>query len=85
MDRFSLAIQETLKSYGISSNENSTRNDLWKSFTDAQQELMNPLLSSRYTMVQTVESVSQYPIYGSSVGNSLQVWINRYDLQMNLN
>lgn len=75
MDRISLAIQETIKLYDISPD--SVRNNLWKSFPEAHQELMIPLLSSRYTMIQNTECVKISPIYGSHFGSSFLLWIHK--------
>lgn len=77
MDRFALAIQETLRIYDISPDRNSARNNLWVSFPTLLQELMLPLLSSRYTMVQSNETINISPIYKSSIGGSFQSWLHK--------
>lgn len=79
MDRIALAIQETLKVYCISPDPNSSKQYLWKQFPEAQQELMRPLLSSRYTMAQsTLHNNNITPIYGSSMGSTFQLWIYKF-------
>lgn len=77
MDRYSLAIQELLKLYGISPDNNS---DLWNEFPDSQREVMRPLLSSRYMIAQSVlASNLPTPIYGSNSGASFQSWLYKYE------
>ncbi|KAK4874516.1 hypothetical protein RN001_013876 [Aquatica leii] len=78
VDRFALAIQEILKVYGISSDPNSPRHNLWTEFSESQQELMLPLLSSRYTMVQPIEKICAVPIYGSKHGSSFNTWVSNW-------
>lgn len=75
MDKFALAIQEILKVHEISPDVNSSKHDLWIKFSESQRELMLPLLSSRYTMAQSVESITLSPIYGSQYGTSYASWI----------
>lgn len=75
LDRYSLAIQEILKLYGVSPDERSARNHIWKQFADTQQELMLPLLSSRYTVAQPTDSNFSSPIYGSANGTSFHSWV----------
>ncbi|CAH0564186.1 unnamed protein product [Brassicogethes aeneus] len=78
MDRFALAIQEILKSYEISPEENSAKSRLWRQFPESQQELMLPLLSSRYMMAPSEDPNFTYPIYGSNVGMSFDSWLNNW-------
>lgn len=76
MDRTALAIQEILKTYHISPDERSSKHSIWKQFSEAQQELMKPLLSSRY--ISALNSLSfdyTLPIFGSSMGTSFQSWL----------
>ncbi|KAK5640945.1 hypothetical protein RI129_009492 [Pyrocoelia pectoralis] len=75
MDRFALAIQETLKFYKVSPDVNSSRYKLWMDFPDSQKELMLPMLSSRYTLLQPVEKIPVSPIYGSKYGSTYDLWI----------
>ncbi|XP_044272747.1 serine/threonine-protein kinase ATR-like [Tribolium madens] len=75
LDRFAVAIQEILKNYEISSDASSARNDLWKQFPESQQELMLPLLTSRYIVSQMQEIDFPSPIYGSVEGSSSQTWL----------
>lgn len=73
MDRYSLAIQDILKLYGISPANNSA---LWNEFPESQKEVMLPLLSSRYMIAQPVlASNFPTPIYGSNSGASFQSWL----------
>ncbi|KRT79873.1 hypothetical protein AMK59_8162 [Oryctes borbonicus] len=74
MDRFALAIQETLKIYGIGPETSSPKHSIWKQFPQAHKELMVPFLSSRYTIGQTPEPMQASPIFGSTVGNTFQTW-----------
>lgn len=74
MDRFALAIQETLKIYGISPDTNSPKHSIWKQFPQAHKELMVPFLSSRYTMGQILEPITVSPIFGSNSGSDFQTW-----------
>lgn len=78
MDRFGVAIQEILKHYSISSDENSSRNDLWKQFPESQQELMLPLLTSRYIVSNLEEMTFPNPIFGSSQGAEFQTWLYKW-------
>ncbi|KYB25791.1 Serine/threonine-protein kinase ATR-like Protein [Tribolium castaneum] len=75
MDRFAVAIQEILKNHDISSDESSARNDLWKQFPESQQELMLPLLTSRYIVSEMQEMDFPSPIYGSPEGSTFQTWL----------
>lgn len=75
VDRYALAIQELLKVHKISPDANSAKNYLWHQFPELQRQLMLPLLSSRYTIAQPVETVFPAPIYGSNMGTSFQSWI----------
>lgn len=77
MDRFALAIQEILKTQAISPEANSPKHHIWAKLPDAQKELMLPLLSSCYTMVQSIESIPVSPIYGSKFGTTFQNWIHK--------
>lgn len=73
MDRYSLAIQEILKAYGISPASNCR---LWNEFPETQKEVMLPLLSSRYMIAQQViASNLPIPIYGSNSGASFHSWL----------
>ncbi|XP_072378347.1 serine/threonine-protein kinase ATR [Diabrotica undecimpunctata] len=79
MDRHALAIQETLKGYEISPDENSNKQYLWSQFPDSQKEVMLPLLSSRYMIAQEVlASNLPTPIYGSNSGASFQSWLHNW-------
>ncbi|KAF5293803.1 hypothetical protein FQA39_LY03288 [Lamprigera yunnana] len=78
MDRIALAIQEMLKTHGISPDVNSSRYYLWNDFSESQQEVMLPLLSSRYTMVQPVEKIQTVPIYGSQFGSTFLSWVSNW-------
>ncbi|XP_017770441.1 PREDICTED: serine/threonine-protein kinase atr-like [Nicrophorus vespilloides] len=82
MDRFALAIQEILKFYSISPDRNSQNNELWKQFSDSQQELMIPLLSSKYTMVQAIGDIKVSPIYGSNFGSNFQTWLYSWSISL---
>lgn len=76
MNRYALAIQEILKVYGVSPEENAPNSELWKSFPDNIKELMLPLLSSRYTICVTSDkNVTVHPIYGSNFGSSFKDWL----------
>lgn len=76
MDRYSLAIQEMLKLYGISPDNNTA---VWNEFPESQREVMLPLLSSRYMIAQPVlASNLPTPIYGSNFGASFQSWLYKY-------
>lgn len=76
MDRYALAIQETLKLYEISPDNNSNKFYLWLQFPETQKELMLPLLSSRYMIAQPVLANDlPTPIYGSNSGASFQSWL----------
>ncbi|RZC32904.1 serine/threonine-protein kinase ATR, partial [Asbolus verrucosus] len=82
MDRFAVAIQEILKNYEIAPEESSSRNRLWKQFPEWQQELMLPLLKSRYIIAQAPEASYSSPIYGTSVGASFHSWIYHWTLSL---
>ncbi|XP_044758902.1 serine/threonine-protein kinase atr [Coccinella septempunctata] len=76
MDRTALAIQEILKTYHISPDEKSSKHSIWKQFTESQQELMKPLLSSRY--ISALNSLSfdfTIPIFGSNLGSTFETWL----------
>ncbi|XP_057666885.1 serine/threonine-protein kinase ATR-like [Diorhabda carinulata] len=76
MDRYALAIQETLKGYEISPDPHSNKHYLWVQFPDTQREVMLPLLSSRYMIAQPVLATNlTTPIYGSTSGSTFQAWL----------
>lgn len=77
MDRFALAIQETLKTYGVGPEASTPKHKIWKQFPQTHKELMVPFLSSRYTMGQVLEPVQVSPIYGSKMGGSFQAWTHK--------
>ncbi|GJQ85421.1 hypothetical protein Trydic_g23851 [Trypoxylus dichotomus] len=78
MDRFALAIQETLKIYGIGPDTSAPKHCIWKQFSQTHKELMVPFLSSRYTMGQIQEPIQYSAIFGSAVGNSFQAWSHNW-------
>ncbi|KAK9719934.1 Phosphatidylinositol 3- and 4-kinase [Popillia japonica] len=78
MDRFALAIQETLKTYGVGPEASTPKHKIWKQFPQTHKELMVPFLSSRYTMGQVLEPVQVSPIYGSKMGGSFQAWTHNW-------
>ncbi|XP_030746712.1 serine/threonine-protein kinase ATR-like isoform X2 [Sitophilus oryzae] len=80
-DRVALAIQEILKKYDISPNDTSLRNFMWNGFSEAQREVMTPLLSSKYICVEKFVSYP-YPLYGSNAGANFQSWL--YNITSNL-
>ncbi|KAF7269206.1 hypothetical protein GWI33_017672 [Rhynchophorus ferrugineus] len=84
-DRVALAIQEILKVHEISPDQSSSRNFMWKKFSESQREVMTPLLSSKYIYVEKYHKYS-YPLYGSSAGASFQSWLYNWtsDLIMSL-
>ncbi|ERL94616.1 hypothetical protein D910_11893 [Dendroctonus ponderosae] len=73
-DRVALAIQEILKTYEISPNPDSARNDMWTRFPEAHREVMTPLLSSKYICVEKFVGYP-CPVYGSGDGSSFQAWL----------
>lgn len=75
LDRYSLAIQEILKVYSVSPNENLSGYYIWRKFNEAQQELMRPMLYSKYLNVQSTNFNLSTPIYGSNIGTSFHSWI----------
>ncbi|KAL3272429.1 hypothetical protein HHI36_013911 [Cryptolaemus montrouzieri] len=76
MDRTALAIQEILRTYKISPDKNSVKHSIWEQLTECQQELMTPLLSSRYISARnSLIFESAVPIYGSTSGSSFQQWL----------
>lgn len=72
MDRYSFAIQETLKFYEIAPDK--SKNHLWNSLPESQKELLVPLLSSMYTMLPPSTNNNVCPIYGSPLGATFQLW-----------
>lgn len=76
MNRFALAIQEILKSYGIAPNKFGQKNDLWSKFSPYMQELMLPLLSSRYTISLQSNVVLTHPICTSNLGATFTDWVD---------
>lgn len=79
MNRYALAIQELLKAYDVSPEETAAKHNLWLSVPQTMQELMLPLLSSRYTMaIQSSDIISEYPIHGSHSGITFTDWIYKY-------
>lgn len=79
MDRFALAIQEILKTYKISPEKTSSGHRLWNTLSEAQKQLMLPLLSSKYTITQPLEHVNISPIYGSRFGLTYESWLHKYE------
>ncbi|KAL1512933.1 hypothetical protein ABEB36_002432 [Hypothenemus hampei] len=73
-DRVALAIQEILKTYEIAPDESSSRHFMWTKFSEAQREVMMPLLSSKYICVEKFLGYS-CPVYGSSDGSTFQAWL----------
>lgn len=79
MDRFALAIQEILKTHKISPDDTSSGHRLWNTLSEAQKQLMLPLLSSKYTITQPLEHVNVMPIYGSRFGLTYESWLHKYE------
>nr|CAD7426912.1 unnamed protein product [Timema monikensis] len=73
MDAFSLAIQELLKAFKIAPSGKSAKKHLWDSFPENVQEVMKPLLTSKYKISVSRTSIP-HPVYGSSFGRSLCEW-----------
>ncbi|KAB0793869.1 hypothetical protein PPYR_13489 [Photinus pyralis] len=84
MDRFALAIQEALKYYEISPDPSSRKHKLWMDFPDSQKELMLPMLSSRYTLLQPKQKIPVSPIYGSKYGSTYDLWISNWTSNLTL-
>lgn len=79
MNRHALAIQEILKVYEVSPDENALNHDIWKNFPDNIKELMLPLLSSRYTIADTSDKIiTCHPIYGSNLVSSFRDWLYKW-------
>lgn len=76
MNRYALAIQEILKVYEVSPEQNAQKSNLWNNFSDNMKELMLPLLSSRYTVaISSDKNISNHPIYGTNLGSSFKDWL----------
>ncbi|XP_050294547.1 serine/threonine-protein kinase ATR [Anthonomus grandis grandis] len=73
-DRVALAIQEILNTYQISPDESKTRHFMWNKFSEAQRDVMTPLLSSKYICVEKF-TCYPCPLYGTSDGSTFQSWI----------
>ncbi|XP_064619014.1 serine/threonine-protein kinase ATR-like [Lineus longissimus] len=76
-DCSALAIQELLQIYEVSSTEEgSPGSRLWNRFPEHVQEILSPLLMSRYILSTTSDwSTLPHPIYHSKKGNNFNDWV----------
>ncbi|XP_059175094.1 serine/threonine-protein kinase ATR-like isoform X2 [Physella acuta] len=73
-DCAAFALQELLNIYKI---HQSGTNKLWTSFTEDMQEILIPLLSSKYKL--DIRSINYpRPIYGSEKGKNFKDWISNW-------
>ncbi|XP_045160246.2 serine/threonine-protein kinase ATR-like [Mercenaria mercenaria] len=74
------ALQELLSTYKISeSSEDKHSKKLWNEFKEPIQEILIPLLSSKYILATDQNwSSLQKPIYCSKKGNSLKDWVSTW-------
>ncbi|XP_023240203.1 serine/threonine-protein kinase ATR-like [Centruroides sculpturatus] len=80
-DCSSYAIQELLQIYQCNdiSNPPSSGNNLWKRFPIDVQEILSPLLRSKYIPGQSKSGKNiQKPIYGSSFGDTFKHWVTNW-------
>ncbi|XP_053950399.1 serine/threonine-protein kinase ATR [Anastrepha ludens] len=73
VDNFSLAIQETLATCGVSPLENKKLN-VWEAVPARMRQVMEPLLTSCYTNSRRENTCTDHPIFNSSYCHNYADW-----------
>ncbi|XP_050674865.1 serine/threonine-protein kinase ATR isoform X2 [Leptidea sinapis] len=80
MDCYALTIQEILKIYDISPT--GSKRELWDSFPENMHQIMNPLLSSRYTLAYPSQPKKIHPLFGTLHATTFLEWANNWAGQL---
>lgn len=77
MDCFALSIQEILKLYHVTPTT-TPQSTIWNSFPENQQQIMQPLLTSRYNIAFQTEKPTQHPLYLAAENLQFTRWIHNW-------
>ncbi|CAB3224272.1 unnamed protein product [Arctia plantaginis] len=80
MDCYALTIQEILKVYDISPV--GSKKDVWDSFPEHMHQIMQPLLSSRYTLAYPSQPKKAHPLFGSAYATTFLEWAHNWAGQL---
>lgn len=73
VDNFSLAIQETLSTFNIAPKANK-KLYIWETIPKQMQQVIEPFLSSCYTITKREQKYTEHPLFHSAICNSYEEW-----------